>query len=313
MNIKKYIPHSLLLSAAVIWGFGFAAQDAIGNLGAFTIGAVRNWIAGFFLIFIIMLLDRVLHTGRKLISRRSIDLTKTELIGGVLCGIALAAASSFQQLGISSGTDGGKAAFITALYVVLVPIYALVLGKRAPLNVWISVAIAAVGFYFLCIKGDFSIVPSDMLVIICALIFPVHILVIDHFSPKSDGTRLACIQFFTCAVIQSVIALITEQPFPFASIGANILPLLFLGICSSGIAYTCQILGQSGVNPTVASIIMSLESVFGVIGTALVIGTTLEVREYIGCAIVLVAVILSQLEFGSKGSAEDTDNNNEST
>ncbi len=300
MKLNKYLPHLMLLLAAVIWGFGFTAQDAIEGLGAFTIGAVRNWIATVFLIFIIMFLDKLMKTERHLFSKKGIDLTKTEIIGGIACGIALAAASTFQQLGISTGTDGGKAAFITSLYVVLVPIYALALKKRAPFNVWIGVAIAAVGFYFLCVKDDLSIAPADALVIVCALLFPIHILVIDHFSPRVDGARMSCIQFLTCAIIQTALALITESPISPALVGANILPLLFLGVCSSGIAYTLQILGQNGVNPAAASIIMSLESVFGVIGTALLLGTTLEVREYIGCAIVLAAVILSQLEFGKK-------------
>ncbi len=298
MNVKKYIPHLLLLGAAMIWGFAFAAQDAIEGLEAFTIGAIRSLVAGVFLILVTLVMDKVRKNGRRLFSRCGVDLTMVEIIGGILCGIALTMASFFQQAGISAGTNGGKAAFITSLYVVLVPIYALALKKKAPLNVWLGVAIAAVGFYLLCVKSDLTISPEDILVIVCALLFPLHILIIDHFSPKTDGVRLSMIQFFTCAVIQTTLALITESPISFSTIGANIMPLLFLGIGSSGIAYTLQILGQNGVNPAAASIIMSLESVFGVIGTALFLGTQLEVREYIGCAIVLVAVILSQLEFG---------------
>ena len=299
MKIKKYIPHLMLLSAAMIWGFGFTAQDAIESLGAFSIGAVRSWIAGFFLILVIMLLDRLRHTGRRLFSRCGIDITRTELIGGILCGVALSVASSLQQIGITDGTDGGKAAFITSLYVVLVPVYSLLIGKRAHLNVWISVAIAAVGFYFLCIKDDLSITLSDVWVILCALVFPLHILIIDHFSPRTDGARLSCVQFFTCAVIQTVPAIVIGGD-TMAEVGANILPLLFLGVGSSGIAYTLQILGQNGVDPSAASIIMSLESVFGVIGSMLILHSTLSEQEYIGCFIVLVAVILSQLEFPKK-------------
>lgn len=302
MNIKKYVPHLMLLTAAMIWGFGFTAQDAIESLGAFSIGAVRSWIAGFFLILVIMLLDKLRGTGRRLFSRRGVDITKTELVGGILCGIALSAASALQQIGISDGTDGGKAAFITSLYVVLVPIYGLAMRRRAPLNVWISVAIAAVGFYFLCIKSDFSITASDVSVILCALVFPFHILIIDRFSPHTDGARMSCVQFFTCAVIQTVPALIIGGD-TLPELGANILPLLFLGIGSSGIAYTLQILGQGGVEPAAASIIMSLESVFGVIGAVLILHSTLTEREYIGCFIVLVAVVLSQLE-PKKGGRE---------
>lgn len=297
MKIKKYIPHLLLLLTAAIWGFGFVAQDKIEGLGAFTIGASRSFIAFIFLIFVVIIFDKLTKNGRQLISRRGIDITRRELIGGVLCGIALLLASFFQQTGISAGTDGGKAAFITSLYVILVPLYALFLRKRAPLNVWIAVAIAAVGFYFLCVKDDLSIAPTDIYVIICSLLFPFHILLIDHFGNGSDCIRLSLVQFLTCAVLQTVLAFIFEAPISPELLGANLMPLLFLGIGSSGIAYTLQMVGQKGVDPSVASIIMSLESVFGVLGTALVLGSTLEVREYIGCAIVLVAVILSQIEF----------------
>jgi drug/metabolite transporter (DMT)-like permease len=291
----------MLLVASMIWGFGFTAQDAINGLHPLSIGAVRSWIAGFFLILVTMLLDRLRGTGRHLFSRRGIDITRVELIGGVLCGIALAAASVLQQFGITGGTDGGKAAFITSLYVVLVPIYSLFLRKRAPINVWISIAIAAVGFYFLCVKENFSIAASDIPVILCALVFPLHILVIDHFSPTTDGARLSMIQFFTCAVIQTAPAFAVSGNTA-ADIVANTLPLLFLGIGSSGIAYTLQILGQGGVEPAAASIIMSLESVFGVIGAVLILNSQLTEREYIGCAIVLAAVILSQLDFKKKGA-----------
>ena len=297
MNKKKYISTVLLFAAAVIWGFAFAAQDAASGMGAFTLGFARSIVAGIFLIGVVMLFDKILGTGRKLFSKKGIDINKTELISGVVIGIVLVAASAFQQLGINSGTDGGKAAFITALYVVLVPVYALALKKKAPINVWISIAIAVVGFYFLCIKNDLTIAASDLLVIGASMIFPIHILTIDHFSPKCDGIRMSLVQFLTAAVLNLVIALIAEGPSEFSLILPNLMPLLYLGIGSSGIAYTLQILGQNGVNPAAASIILSLESVFGVIGTALFLGKTLTPREYLGCAIVLVAVVLSQIDF----------------
>lgn len=296
MNKKKYISTALLLCAAVIWGFAFAAQDAASEVGAFTLGFARSIVGGVFLIGVVMLFDKLSKNGRRLFSRRGIDLNKNEIIGGVIIGTVLAVASAFQQIGINSGTDGGKAAFITALYVVLVPIYALALKKRAPINVWISVAIAVVGFYLLCIKDDLTIAPSDLLVMACSLIFPIHILTIDHFSVKCDGIRMSMVQFFTAAILNLIIALIAEGPSEFGEIFPAILPILFLGIGSSGIAYTLQILGQKDVNPAVASIILSLESVFGVIGTALFLGQTLTPREYLGCTVVLAAVILSQID-----------------
>ena len=299
MSKKKYISTAMLFTAAVIWGFAFAAQDAASNMGAFTLGFARSIVAGIFLVGVVMVFDKILGTNRRLISKKGIDINKIELISGVILGIVLVVASAFQQIGINSGTDGGKAAFITALYVVLVPVYALALKKKAPINVWISIMIAVVGFYFLCIKNDLTIDTSDILVIAASMIFPIHILTIDHFSPKCDGIRMSLVQFFTAAALNLVIAIITESSTDFALILPNILPILYLGIGSSGIAYTLQILGQNGVNPAAASIILSLESVFGVIGTALFLGKTLTPREYLGCAIVLVAVILSQIDLGA--------------
>ena len=299
MNSKKYISTALLFVAAIIWGFAFAAQDAASDMGAFTLGFARSIVAGVFLVGVVILFDKITHSGRKLFSKNGIDVNKTELIGGLIIGVVLVVASAFQQIGINSGTDGGKAAFITALYVVLVPVYALALKKKAPVNVWVSIAIAVVGFYFLCIKSDLTVAPSDLLVIAASMIFPIHILTIDHFSPKCDGIRMSMVQFFTSSILNLIIALIAEKPSEFALIFPNILPILFLGIGSSGVAYTLQILGQKDVNPAAASIILSLESVFGIVGTALFLGQTLTPREYFGCAIVLVAVVLSQIDVGA--------------
>ena len=294
--LKKFLSPTLLLLAAVFWGFAFAAQEGAASIPAFTLGSVRSILGAIFLTFIIIIFDLTMKTGRRLISRRGIDLNRYELIGGAICGLVLATASAFQQLGINGETDGGKAAFITALYVVLVPIYALVLKRKAPLSVWIAVGISIVGFYFLCIKDGFTVAPSDTLVLVAAAIFPIHILTIDRFAPKCDGVRMSCVQFITAAVINSVIALIFERPIAISAIGGAILPVLYLGIMSSGVAYTLQILGQKNANPAAASIILSLESVFGVIGTAIAFGSVMQVREYIGCAVVLFAVILSQLD-----------------
>ena len=176
MNYKKLLSPAILLLAAMIWGFAFAAQDAASDVGAFTLGFSRSIIAGIFLIGVVMALDKITKSERILFSRKGIDLNRDELIGGAICGTILAVASAFQQIGINVGTDGGKAAFITALYVVLVPIYALALKKKAPVNVWVSIGIAIVGFYLLCIKETLTIAPSDILVVIAAMIFPIHIL-----------------------------------------------------------------------------------------------------------------------------------------
>lgn len=300
--MKKIISPILLLLAAVIWGFAFVAQKASDGVPPFTLGAARSFLAGIFLIFVITIFDKATKSGRHLFSfkNKRIDFGKYELIGGVICGVILALASFFQQAGINSGTSAGKASFITALYVVLVPIYALILKRRAKINVWISIAIAVVGFYLLCIDGDFGIVPSDALVIASSLIFPIHILAIDKYSPLCDGIRMSCIQFFTAGVVNTVFALILESPINTGAVLDAILPILFLGIASSGIAYTLQIVGQKGVNPAPASLILSLESVFGVIGSAIILSEKMSPREYVGCAVVFFAVVLSQIEFPSK-------------
>lgn len=309
-NLRKYTSPALLVLAAMIWGFAFSAQDAAANVPPLTLGATRSFFGAIFLIFVIMLFDKLSNSGRRLFSKKKkIDFNRTEIIGGIICGTVLALASFFQQFGINRGADAGKAAFITALYVVLVPIYALALKKRAPINVWISMPIAIVGFYFLCVTKSFSIDLPDLFVLICALIFPIHILVIDKFSPMCDGVRMSCIQFFAATVINAILAIIFESPIDFAEIGKSILPLLFLGVGSSGIAYTLQIIGQRGANPAAASILLSLESVFGVIGSTLFLGERLLLREYVGCAVVFVAVIISQLSITKKKKA-DTDSDN---
>ena len=284
----------MCLLAAAIWGFAFVAQKAAIVIPPFTLTALRSFIGGIFLIFVIMLFDRLRNDGRRLFSKKGLGITRVEWIGGVLCGIALSSATIFQQFGIQ-GTDAGKTAFITALYVVIVPIFGIFVGRRSPLHVWISVGIAVVGFYFLCIGESFTLAPSDLLVLICALLFALHITVIDRFVDRCDGVRMSCIQFFTVGVIGTVLALIFDRGVSAALVFQNTLPILFLGIGSSGIAYTLQILGQKEAHPAVASVLFSMESVFGVVGGALVLGEKLSERELLGCAIVFVAVILSQL------------------
>ena len=309
-NFKKALPPLLLTLAAIIWGFAFVAQKASENVPVFTMVATRSLFATVFLVFAVILFDAKNKNGRRLFSKeKKIDLSRYELAGGAICGTILTLASVFQQIGINSGTNAGKAAFITALYVILVPIYALPLGKRAPINVWLSVAVAVVGFYFLCITEELSLVTADVFVIICALVFPLHILSVDHFSPKCDGIRMSLVQFSVCTVINIILALIFERGTDIGLVFDAILPLLFLGIGSSGIAYTLQIVGQKGVNPAVASIIMSLESVFGVVGAAVVLGEKMSLREYIGSAIVFAAVILSQINF-TKLTAKNKENKN---
>ena len=295
--MKRIISPILFILAAAIWGCAFSAQKIASAVPPFTLGAARSIFAGVFLIFVIIAFDKINGGDRRLISRKGIDFSRYELIGGAICGVILSMASVLQQSGVGNGTDAGKAAFITALYVVLVPVFGLLFKRKAALNVWISVGIAVVGFYLLCIKNDFSITPSDLLVLSCALVFAFHILAIDHFSPKCDGVRMSCIQFFTAAIVNFAFALVLESPIAFSEVGNSIWAVIYLGVGSSGIAYTLQIVGQKDYNPAAASIILSLESVFGVLFAAILLKERLSVREYVGCAVVFVAVILSQIDF----------------
>lgn len=295
--MKKHLSALLLFAAAAIWGLAFSAQKAAEAVPPFTLGALRSLIAGVFLCAMIPFFSKKSDTGIPINEKRTHIFTKRELIGGVICGAVLAAASFFQQAGIAAGVDAGKASFITSLYVVLVPIYSLFIKKKAPINVWVGIALAAVGFYFLCIDGGFGIAKEDLTVLCCSVIFPLHIVFIDYFVAKCDALRMSAIQFFTGAILNFLLALITELPFNSSEILSCLPAILYLGIMSSGVAYTLQMIGQRGVAPAAASVILSLESVFGALGGALIHGETMLAREYIGCAIVFAAVIISQIDF----------------
>ena len=294
---KKLFSVIILLIASIIWGLAFSAQKDAGELGGFTVGAARNFFAVLFLIPVLPLMDKISKSGRSIIKNGRPDFTKSEIIGGIIAGAFMTFATALQQNGISDGTDAGKAGFITALYVVIVPIYALLFGKKSPPRVWISVGIAILGFYLLSVKSNFTIVPSDLLILLCAFVFSGQIMTIDLFADKCEGIRLSLVQFMSGFVINLIFALILESPINMAAVGDNILSLLYLGVFSSGIAYTLQVIGQKNLNPGVASILLSLESVFGAIGGALIFGEVMTTREIIGSAIVFSAVILSQLEF----------------
>ena len=294
--MKKRISTFLFIIATVIWGLAFVAQKDASIIPPFTVGAARSFLAVIFLLAIIPITDKLTKTERRLISKkRGLDFNKKEIIGGAVTGTILTVASAFQQIGIGD-TDAGKVAFITALYVVIVPIISVILGKRPNLSSIISIPIAIVGFYFLCIKPDVSLNRSDLLVLICAAIFACHIICVDKLSVGCDGFRMSCVQFGTAFTLNSIIALIFEKPI---SINAmiDVLPsLLFLGILSSGVAYTFQIVGQKDADPTAAAIILSMESVFGVIGAAIILKERMSGREYIGCGVVLLAVLFSQID-----------------
>ncbi|MBO5051207.1 MAG: DMT family transporter [Clostridia bacterium] len=297
---------ALLLLTAMIWGFAFAAQRAAGvAFGSISIICLRSIIAFFVLIPVVMLFDRLRGDDRHLFWRQNgrlqIGITRVEWVGGFFCGLALGVASLLQQYGLLYNQSSGKTAFITALYVALVPVFGAFVGRRTSLLVWLGV-LGSVGGAFL-LAFDFaggeqiSLALGDLLVLLCAVVFAVQILVIDRFSPRCDGIRISLVQFLTGAVITLPFMLIVEgATLTPAAFSAGILPLLYLGVMSSGVAYTLQIIGQKKTHPAVASVVMSLESVFGLLGGAIVFGEQLEKpSEIAGCVVLFASVLLTQL------------------
>ena len=290
--------------AAFIWGTAFVAQDLCADsIGAFAFNATRYFIAVLALLVVILISDKLKKNKPTLTAQEKKAANKQLWLGGLCCGAALAIASNFQQAGLVAGTDAGKAGFITALYVVLVPVFGLFFKRKVSLPTWIAVVLSVVALYLLCIKGDFSLAPGDLLVLVCAVCFAVHILVIDHFTAYCDGVKLSCLQFLFAGIISTICMFIFEDV-DFAAILSCALPLLYVGIFSCGVGYTLQILAQKDSNPTVVTILLSLESVFAVIAGAIILKQQMTVREYIGCAIMFAAVILAQIQFPTKQKAE---------
>ncbi len=280
----------MLVITALIWGTAFVAQRVgMDYIGPYTFLCVRSLIGGIFLIPCMFFLKR--FRNKKEIT--NYGNFKELVLGGIFCGIALFAASSFQQIGIIY-TSVGKAGFITALYIILVPIFGLFLGNKAGIKIWLAVFISLTGLYLLCVKDNWSINKGDMFLFVCAVFFAVHILVIDHFSSKVDGVKMSCIQFLVCGLISAIFMVIFEQP-NLLSIINGLIPVLYAGIMSSGVAYTLQIIAQKYTKPVTASIIMSLESVFAVLGGWIILHETLSCREFIGCILVFGAIILTEI------------------
>ena len=275
--------------AATLWGISFVFQkESTKLLGPFTFSALRTLLGFLVLVLFIFFRNKVIRKPDNTPIK-----SKTLWTGGILCGIALFVATNLQQFGLVE-TDAGKTAFITALYIVLVPVFALVLKKKVPALVWISVAVALVGMYFLCIKNGFTIEIGDLLVLLCAAAFAVQILIVDRFVSLVDGVKLSCIQMLVSGTLSAICALLTEETTLTAVIDCAV-PILYLGIFSSGVAYTLQVVAQKGTNPTVVSLILSLESVIGAIASAIALHERLLPREYLGSALMLVAVVLAQL------------------
>lgn len=279
----------LLFLAAFIWGVAFVAQSVgMDYMGPFTFNGAR------FLMGSMVLLPLVIYRRKgKSKEPRKFGSRRDTLTGGVCCGLALCSAALFQQFGIVY-TTVGKAGFITTLYIIIVPIMGIFLKKRVPGKVWIAAVLAAAGMYLLCMSESLRLGRGDTYVFICAILFSIHILVIDHFSPKADGVEISCLQFLTAGIIGSVLALIFERP-TLSNFVGGIIPLAYAGIMSSGVAYTLQVIGQKDLDPTVASLILSLESVVSMLAGWVILKQALSPRELFGCVLVFAAVILAQL------------------
>ena len=286
----------LLLLTATIWGTAFVAQSVgMDYVGPFTFSAVRSLIGGLVLIPVIWLVGR-LEEGQDKREKTPAD-RKNLILGGIACGVVLFIASNLQQFGIQY-TTVGKAGFITAFYIVLVPVMGIFIRRRCPALVWVGVALALAGLWLLCMGGDtMTVGTGDMLVFFGAVMFAVHILVIDHFSPLADGVKLSCIQFFVCGILSGVCMFLFEQPDAAAILAAKG-SILYAGVISCGVAYTLQIVGQKGMNPTAASLILSLESVISGLAGWVLLHQKLSVRELLGCVLVFAAVILVQVIMG---------------
>lgn len=292
----------MLFLTAFIWGTAFVAQSVgVESIGPFAFNSIRSLVGGIALLPVIFFFDR-----RKTLQEREQERKnkKTLLVGGVCCGLALGVASTLQQIGIQY-TTVGKTGFITALYIVIVPILGLFFGKRVGIKLWVSVVIAIVGLYLLCASGSMALQLGDVLVLLCAVGFSVHIMVIDHFSPKTDGVKLSCIQFFVAAILAGLGMLVAEGMPATQDVCASWIPILYAGLLSSGVGYTLQIIGQKGVNPTIASLVMSLESVFSVLAGWAFLHERMSSRELTGCVLMFCAIVLAQLPERTKKPKPD--------
>jgi len=312
---KRMRGNALLLLAAFIWGLSFVAQsEGMKYIGPFAFIGIRSMLAGVSLA-VFLGIRAAVTSGKKRREQDTQKVTaetwkakqagkKTLLAGGVSCGIILFVATMLQQIGILHTNEPGKAGFITALYLILVPLAGIFFRKRIGIKVWIAVVLGVCGMYLLCITEGFRMATGDLYLLGCAFVFTVHILVIDYFSPKIDGVAMSCIQFLVCGVFGMTGMFLTETV-EIAHILEAWLPLVFSGVFSGGVAYTLQIVAQKDTEPAVASLLMSLESVFAVFGEWLILGRFLTAREFGGCALMFAGILLTQLpEKKQKKTAE---------
>lgn len=302
---KRMRGNALLLLAAFIWGLSFVAQsEGMKYIGPFAFIGIRSMLAGVSLA-VFLGIRAAVTSGKKQKDDTASKVTedaketkrtgmKTLLFGGVSCGIVLFAATMLQQIGILHNNEPGKAGFITALYLILVPLAGIFFHKKIGAKVWIAVVLAVFGMYLLCITEGIHITTGDLYLLGCAVVFTVHILVIDYFSPKIDGVAMSCIQFLVCGTFGMIGMFLTETV-EIAHVLEAWLPLVFSGVFSGGVAYTLQIVAQKDTEPAIASLLMSLESVFAVFGEWLILGQLMSKRELFGCALMFAGILLTQL------------------
>lgn len=302
MKSRQIRNSMLLVLTALIWGTAFVAQRQGGDaVGPFTFNGIRSFIGSAVLLPVIFGIDHI-HPSEK--RPRTAEDKRKLWLGGICCGVVLFLASSAQQLGLYMGTPAGKAGFLTACYILLVPILGLFLKKKCGWNIWVGIGLTVVGLYLLCMTESLSFQASDLMVLLCALLFAIHILVIDYFSPLVDGVRMSCIQFLVCGVLSLLPMFFVDMGHSVVGMrlwienlqnGSAWIAILYAGVLSCGGGYTLQIVGQNGLNPTVASMLMSLESVFSVIAGWLILKETMGFRQLSGCILIFAAIILAQI------------------
>lgn len=284
-----------LFLTATIWGSGFVAQSiGMDHVTPFTYTFFRTLIGAVVLLPIVYWLKQ--RAAANVTTEH--HYTRRDLItGSIVCGIFLVGGESFQQFGLVT-TDAGKAGFLTSMYIVFVPIVGLFLGKRLNVSIVIGVILSLIGLYLLCIKDSFTIESGDLLILICAVVFTFHILTIDHYIKKCDAVYLSCGQFFAASLIALILMLVVDYDvFSWEDVWAASLALLWSGVMSNGVAYTLQVVGQKGMHPTIATLILSLESVMAVVFGVLILNESLTTKEAVGCVLILAAVIIAQINF----------------
>ncbi len=297
-NLKGGI---ILAVAAIIWGSTFVAQEeAAKYIGSFTLNCLRSFVGFLVLIPVVLFLK---NSREKKSGTKERLMTKQLLLGGALCGVALSIAANLQQFGIIFNAelakgDSGKAGFITAMYIIFVPLISVFGGRKLRFSMILAVFVAVFGLYFISVKEGFTVSSGDIVLLLCAVAFSGHIMLVDYFVERVDGVALSCIQFLVAGIISGILMLTSEaDALSLANIFSATIPILYCGVLSSGIAYTLQIIGQKFSEPTVASLVMSLESLFAMVAACVFYAKFPSLREAFGCVLMMVAIFVVETPF----------------